>query len=358
QLKPLRPMVRRLSRRVFAPLEAAAKVQGRPGEFRRLFVRALGRGDEGLNYEVNDWLMRTMARECRRPSVSAVHCYEDASLWEFQEAQRLGKACLYDMPIGYYPAWEETQARLAAEFRDWLPAGGLPSSRWARPQQKREEMELADLVLAPGSFVKKTITKFLDKKIALAPYGVDADFWRPPAEPRREGPLTFIYAGQVSIRKGAPVLIEAWRRAALKDARLELTGLWQLAPEKLRTLPPGITHRGPCSREELREVYRRADVFVFPSFFEGFGLVVLEAMACGLPVIASDASAGPDVLDEQTGRVIAAGDTDALVESLRWFAANRDRLPAMRAAARAKAERSTWEHYRQCVADAVAPFAN
>src|SRR5581483_702042 len=108
---PLKPMAARASRRRFAPLAGAPKVQGRLGEWRRLLVRAAGRGHEGLAYDANDWLMRTMAREARRTSVSAVHAYEDCSLWQFEEAKRWGKACIYDMPIGYYAAWGEALVR-------------------------------------------------------------------------------------------------------------------------------------------------------------------------------------------------------------------------------------------------------
>ena len=121
----LRPLAQRLSRRQFPPLDVAPKIQGRIGEFRRLLIRAMGRGDERLSYQANDWLMKTMRRECRRAKVSAVHSYEECSLWQFVEAKRLGKACIYDMPIGYYPAWEQTQAELGRAIcrlvaRRWL----------------------------------------------------------------------------------------------------------------------------------------------------------------------------------------------------------------------------------------------
>src|SRR5262249_15981666 len=106
---PLRPMARRLNRRHFSFLTSVPNIQGRTGEFRRLLTRALGFGDERLSYAANDWLMRTMRRETRRSAVTAVHAYEDCALWQFAEAKRLGKACVYDMPIGYYPAWEQTQ---------------------------------------------------------------------------------------------------------------------------------------------------------------------------------------------------------------------------------------------------------
>jgi len=354
---PMRSMAQRLARRRFAPLAQAPKVQGRVGELGRLAMRALGRGDERLSYEANDWLMRTMRRECRRPKVTAVHAYEDCSLWQFEEAKRLGKACLYDMPIGYYPAWEQTQAVLMRRYADWLPEGGLPSSRHVRPDQKRKEMELADLVLAPCSFVEKTIRTFYpDKKTARAAYGVDLDFWRPAAKKWGDGQLRFIYAGQLSLRKGIPTLLEAWEAAELRDAELQLVGLWQLAEVKRMTLPKGVTWSSPCSSEALRERYRAADVFVFPSFFEGFGLVLLEAMACGLPAIASEATAGPDILTPDCGKVVPIGNLEALVESLQWFDRNRGLLLTLSRAARVRAELCTWESYRRSVTEAVAPF--
>jgi alpha-maltose-1-phosphate synthase len=354
---PLRPLAQRFGRRRFPALATAPKIQGRLGEMRRLVMRAVGRGDEALAYEANDWLMHTMRRECRRLRVRAVHAYEDCSLWQFQEAKRLGKACIYDMPIGYYLAWEKTQAQLGRQFVDWLPADGRPSSHHARPQQKREEMELADLVLAPSSFVAETIRAFYpNKALALAPYGVDLEFWTPGSRDEGSEVLRFIYAGQISLRKGIPVLLQAWEKAALRSAELQLVGSWNLSDSKKASLPRGVTHVSALSSEALRDHYRRADVFVFPSFFEGLALVLLEAMACGLPAIASAATGGADVLTEASGRLLPVGDLDGLVDSLRWFNHNRSLLPAMGRAARKRAEECTWERYRRAVTEATSAF--
>jgi starch synthase len=353
---PTRVIGARLERRRFEALAHAPKIQGRLGEFKRLATRAFGRGDEGLSYEVNDWLMRTMADASRRSSVTALHCYEDASLWSFQQARKLGKACIYDMPIGYYPAWDRSQAKLARIYSEWLPTGGLPSSKWVRPEQKRQEMELADLVLAPSEFVRRTIHDFIDKRVAIAMYGVDSNFWRPLSEDKKEGPLRFIYAGQLSLRKGVPLLLEAWERAGIRDAELELVGSWLLSQKKRTLLPPGVIHLPPCSPSELRKRYQRADIFVFPSFFEGFGLVLLEAMSCGLAIVASSSTAAPDIVDHNTGAVLPAGEVDAWTNALRNMAAHRDRLPLMKTAARSKACEYTWEGYRVAVSSAVAPF--
>lgn len=352
----LEQRVARLRRRHFAPLDHADKVQGRVGEWVRLCKRLIGGrwADESLSYEANDWLMNVMRDQCRRPAVTAVHSYEDCSLLQFREAAKVGKSRIYDLPIGYYPAWQSTIRALARSYPDWIAEGDAGESRYVRPEQKREEMELAQLVLAPGSFVRRTVEDFADREVAIAPFGVDADFWCPGTGREQIGPMRFLYAGACSLRKGIPLLMEAWRAASLTNAVLELVGSWRLT--RNNRLPEGVTLREAVSPEELRNCYRAAEILVFPSYFEGFGLVILEAMACGLPVITTDATAGPDLLDENTGRVLPAGNLDALVESLRWAHGQRDEVRRMRIAAREKAESMTWLHYRECVRNCVAPL--
>ena len=110
---PLRPMAERLGRRRFEPLADAPLLQGRLGEWRRLLLRAAGRGGEATVRAANEWVARTLRRECRRAAVSAVHAYEDCALLPFEQAKRLGKACIYDLPIGYFEAWERIAPQLS-----------------------------------------------------------------------------------------------------------------------------------------------------------------------------------------------------------------------------------------------------
>jgi glycosyltransferase involved in cell wall biosynthesis len=168
--------------------------------------------------------------------------------------------------------------------------------------------------------------------------------------------LRFIYAGQISLRKGVPILLQAWENAGLRSAELLLVGSWRLNKNKKVSLPRGVVYVPACSSETLRDLYRHADVFVFPSFFEGFALALLEAMACGLPAIASAATGGDDVLTEASGRVLPVGNLDSLIDALRWFEQNRDRLSVMGHAARKQAELCTWERYRGTVTEAIARF--
>src|SRR5215472_17554618 len=341
RFRPLRPQVERLERRLFSPLSQAPKVQGRVREICRLLIQASGLSNYPVD-RANRWLMRTMARECRRPTVTAVHAYEDCSLWQFMEAKRLGKRCIYDMPICYYAAWEKIQSELLQKYPDWFPDNWSTTAH-RRLEQKRQEMTLADLTLVPSRFVEATIREFHPQKdIALAPYGVDVEFWTPGPTNKPPGPLRFIFAGNVSVRKGVPLLIEAWSRAELRDAELALVGSWGLADKKRRSLPPGIKWFPPCSSRALRDHYRESNVFVFQSFAEGLALVLLEAMACGLPVIASEPSGAREIMAVGCGFVTPPGDLDQLVELLRWFDLRRDELPAMGREARSQAERCTW----------------
>lgn len=353
----MKRQARRLGRRRFAALGGASKIQGRLGEWSRMARRLIGGAwaDERLSYEANDWLMQVMRKECARPAVTAVHSYEDCSLLQFREAAKTGKARIYDMPIGYYPAWQATLRSLARRYADWLPERHAGESRYVRPEQKREEMELADLVLAPSSFVRRTVHEFADRPVAVAPYGVDLEFWSPGAARGKSGPMRFLFAGACSLRKGIPLLMEAWKAASLADSGLELVGSWQLG--RKQPLPQGVVVRDPASPQGLRDIYRSADILVFPSYFEGFGLVILEAMACGLPVITTDATAGRDVLDQGSGRVLPAGDLEALVETLRWAQSHREDVRAMGIAARKRAESMTWLNYRRGVRESVAAFA-
>ena len=98
----------------------------------------------------------------------------------------------------------------------------------------------------------------------------------------------------------------------------------------------------------------RQDVLVLPSLFEGFGLVILEGMSRGLPVIATPHTAGPDVIDDGVdGFIVPIRSAEAIAEKLELLRREPARLAAMREAARRKSMTLTWETYRGRLAEAV-----
>jgi glycosyltransferase involved in cell wall biosynthesis len=159
--------------------------------------------------------------------------------------------------------------------------------------------------------------------------GVDLDLFRP--EPREEWNLPhpiFLYVGRVAVEKN----IRAFLDLDLPGSKVVVGGGPQLS--SLRRHYPAVHFTGPRFGEALARAYAGADVFVFPSLTDTFGLVILEALACGTPVAAFPVTGPKDVLAEADGKV------GAVNADLRQAAL--DALGASRAAARAHAERFSW----------------
>lgn len=125
-------------------------------------------------------------------------------------------------------------------------------------------------------------------------------------------------AGTRSLRKGVHYLLKAWRRLApAGDVELWLVGKMSLAPRLLEKLPGRVVVRPSVPHQELFEIYRRASVLVFPSLCEGFGMVITEAMANGLPVITTSSTAGPDLIESgKNGFIVPIRDSEKLAETI------------------------------------------
>jgi glycosyltransferase involved in cell wall biosynthesis len=138
-------------------------------------------------------------------------------------------------------------------------------------------------------------------------------------------------------------LLEAWKRAAISDAELHLVGPMRLAKSFLDGYAGRFQHWSHVPKVELGARYAAADVLAFPTLGDGFGLVIQEAMCCATPVITTPCGGGPECIDDGVdGWLVPPRDIDALVERLRFCAANRDQVFATGVAARARAERWTW----------------
>jgi len=183
------------------------------------------------------------------------------------------------------------------------------------------------------------------EKIEVIPYGVDLARFRPIKSPTAR-PFRFVFVGIITARKGVPLLFEAWKKLAPNEAELWLVG--SASREAQAAIPhiKGLEIKNAVPQADVPGLMRQCDVFVLPSYFEGFGLVILEAMACGLPAITTTATAGPDIISrDQDGWVIQPGDLDGLVETMRFCLENPDRVVEISIKARATAEKFSWDAY-------------
>lgn len=235
--------------------------------------------------------------------------------------------------------------QIKRRYPDWVDGVEVrpPEVRAA----EREERDMARLIAVASSFSQRSLIEAgVDpKKIRVNPLGVDCGRFSVP-EKSLERPFRFLFVGAMIARKGIPLLLEAWRELQSSHAELWLVGP---ASDKARTLIPqlpGIRYLGRLPPDELASAFQQSDVFVFPSYCEGFGQVILEAMACGLPVITTSSSAGPDLITHgRDGWVIEPDNPAELVAAMRNCLACRAAIQPMRLRARATAERFSWPAY-------------
>jgi len=182
-------------------------------------------------------------------------------------------------------------------------------------------------VMAPTPVVKSDLEKFGFTNVVLWTRGVDLDIFQPmDSKVLNTARPIFLYVGRVAVEKNVEAFL-----------KLDLPGSKWVAGEgpalaELKSRYPEVNYLGVLSQPELAKVYAAADVFVFPSRTDTFGLVLLEALACGTPVAAYPVTGPVDVL--------AGGDAGAMNDDLRE--ACIDALKIDRATARAWAERFSW----------------
>jgi len=323
-----------------------------------------------------------------------VYAYEDAAFESFRAAQESGIRRVYDLPIGYWRAAQRIFAEEAQREPEWAPTLTGTRDSDEKLARKDEELRLAERVIVASTFTRKTLVGILSgphlrplpageegqsarnyretgvdheqpddilplsrrergtrsasavsPKIDMIPYGAPSlvQQIRKPT-----GPLKLLFVGSLGQRKGLSYLLEA---ITLLKTPVQLTLLGRKTANNCRPLEmavrqhrwiPTLHHAGV-----LREMHEH-DLLVFPSLFEGFGLVVLEAMAQGTPVITTEHTCGPDVIDDGIdGFIVPVRSAAAMAEKIELLNADRERLTSMKDAARHKAGAHPWETYRE-----------
>jgi glycosyltransferase involved in cell wall biosynthesis len=219
------------------------------------------------------------------------------------------------------------------------------------------ETTMADAWIAASSFTRQTLVEngIPGDKIHVIPYGTDLRRFTPSSQlVSASGPLRLLFVGTINQRKGIKYLLEALRMLPTSKVQLSVCGR---VVDDLRLFEPFATQvrlRPSVSDVELLEAYRSSDLLVFPSVAEGFGHVILEAMACGLPVLSTTHTAAPDLITNgEDGFVVEPRNAEQLARNIEWALGHRIDLRRMGRAARAKAEQFTWARFRRGVGRAV-----
>jgi glycosyltransferase involved in cell wall biosynthesis len=228
----------------------------------------------------------------------------------------------------------------------------------------------ADAVLTTSEYCQSAIRRHYGvapSRVRLVPEGIDLARWRALAArvPHHSDGATILCVARQYPRKHIADLLRALPavRRAVPQAHAVIAGdgpehasLRALAAEL--SLNDAVRFTGALADDDLELLYRQADIFCLPSVQEGFGIVFLEAMACGLPVVATRAAAIPEVVpDRRAGLLVSPGDPAELAHALIELLARPSQRNSYGAFGREYVERFDWDRVAQIFLDQVAPFA-
>jgi glycosyltransferase involved in cell wall biosynthesis len=238
-----------------------------------------------------------------------------------------------------------------------LQAAGEDTNRARQMARFVAHVESSDYIIAVSEFAKETYVKhgFPADKIFVAPLGVDLQRFHTTAVPIDDPCFTFLLMAHVSgttgILKGLPYLLQAWSEMKLENSKLQVCG--EMGPEAKKLIREyagrlrNVEFTGYVSNPE--DYYRKSAVFVLPSLAEGLPRVVLEAMACGRPVITTPILK-PVVREGLDGGYVPMRDVPALKEKMLYFYNHRQDVARMGANAAERARFFTWERFSRQIA--------
>ncbi len=283
----------------------------------------LKNSDVVIGFDTSSWLL---SRRCK--------LFGKAFVLDQSIAHPLGKLKIYEELRAKYPAWKED----------------IQVKREEHTLLEQEEYKNADLIVVASAFTKKTLMMggIPETKIRVNPYGVGQEFFIDRNRDDHHTGCRFLFLGTLGARKGTPFLLDVWRSNEFWKLNSET---WLAGPATDEVLglidgTPGFSYVGRRPHNAMPDLLRQCDVLVFPSYYEGFGQVILEAMAAGLPVITTDRTAGPDVIIHgEDGMLLRAGSHDDLTQAMLWCIRQPDARKVMGQKAREKAKSFSWDAY-------------
>lgn len=227
-------------------------------------------------------------------------------------------------------------------------------SRFTLDEETNNQYQIADYVVVPSTFVKNSLITngVAETKIFVNPYGVDTKIFFPSRTPVTCSKFRIMFCGLFSIQKGSHVFLDIASHFE-KNSDFEFIHVGGIDREMRKILsrytPSNFVHYEPVKQDELPNFYNMSDIFILPSIQDGFAMVVLQAMACGLPVICSKNSCGPDIIDHgDNGYLVDSNDFDSYIKYIELLYNNRNVLYESKDKIRNKVVNNfTWELYSE-----------
>jgi glycosyltransferase involved in cell wall biosynthesis len=273
---------------------------------------------------------------------SIVFSYDTGALETFQWCRQHRMRCI----LGQMDPNRVEVESVREETKRWPGWAAEPAVPEEYLQRREQEWELADRIVVNSEFCRQALLKqgVPAEKLAVIPLCYEnaataTTDYRPQTT---DHGLRVLFLGQVILRKGIQYLIEAARRLEGENVRFDVVGAIGISPEAVASAPSNVIFHGRVDRGQAGQWYQRADVFVLPTISDGFAITQLEAMAHGLPVIATPCC-GEVVSHGIDGFIVPDRDADALARSLQQYLAEPRLLKDQGLAALNKSRQFTLE---------------
>ena len=246
------------------------------------------------------------------------------------------------------------QSRTGGELRD------LDTEDWGRnvPAVERQIRE-AEWILTESNRMAGRVRAIAppETPIVSLGQGVDAAFFAPRLDRASGEKLRVVQVSRVAYAKGIEVANAAAERASPWIEHFDVAG-WNVSRQAmLRKNSTHLRFLGGLPATGVRDLLQQADAFVLPTLADSMPRAVIEAMAAGLPAITTDCSGYQDLIEDGVnGFIVPAGDAGAIAARLRLLSQDPGLRLRMGRAARATAERNTWEHYEERFRTALREF--
>ncbi|MBI4397740.1 MAG: glycosyltransferase family 4 protein [Candidatus Omnitrophica bacterium] len=308
-------------------------------------------------YYTNQMFDRHVARRVARASFDLFIGLSGSALASIRQAKAMGKRAIVDQhdihfSLGRKLVREEIELDpdFSSSFPNWPPL-----ERYLDDVQR--EIELADYILVPSTFARRSHIEagVPDRKLITLFHGFHAtDHWVRTTRQKKE-PFRILFVGQLTQRKGIKYLLEAVKQLHHPQMELLMIGDRMVSSRSLAPYRDFFRYERYVPYERLSTYFDRAHVLVLPSIYDAFGLVALDAMSRGVPVIVSEnTAAGSDVVRSGTdGFVVPIRNVEILKEKILYFFENEDSRMTMAQNARERVQGFSVHLYKQHVREII-----
>lgn len=300
----------------------------------------------------DSWVKKIIQK--KKPSI--VIGYEKSCLRSFEAAKEYGAVTVLDLAQVHAGFIEDLRDKYAF-FKNITGSEKLFE---AIKNVKLKEYELADTILVLSEFAKQTMIDrgIPEDKLRLMHLGYDPIKFIPKNNyAPSDTTLQLVFIGTVSYRKGIHLLLD-FIKSTVFNIHLTIAGPLGENVTKEMFHHPNITYHSFVQHDEMVKLLHHSDVFVFPSYLDSWAMVVIEAMACGLPVIVTEHTGAKEAVNNECGFVIPVDDALALKEKVEFFYTHREAVEQMGRAATEQVKKYQWQQYYDSVNELIDEVEN